>query len=318
MSRRMSAVIQASEKVVVERATRSLAPHRVVKRGVRNLEAALKTLSTPFAPPRRTAASSNSRRSRDSPRDDVSDVTLPSTFDLTDDIVSSAEGMILNARRKQAILIGIIVKLQAFCRQFLVRNRERKHQRPLLPENGTPSPRADSFKLRKQHSAAVRVQSMLRGSPSRRRFLRMRRAAVRLQAFHRWRIVYLAFQMLISVIAKTQAVYRGYVVRKCLRRLLTVRMETYRKQIFLLWQKSNTPLSYRSKFWPLIKPVGLVRLAIAESELERLWKELKLRPRLLLEKGENSGMEVLRLGERLGVRSDRYLKCLKVCCLLTA
>jgi len=302
MTRRMSAVVRASEQVVVEKATRSL--FKVTKRGVKNLESALKALSTPFVPPKRTAAASTERRTtKESPNVSVvSDVTMPSTFDLTDEVVSSAEVMILNARRKQAILIGIIVKLQRLCRQFLERKRINMPKDPIVPNT---TKREDSFRLQKQRAAAVRVQRCFKVA-------RMRRAATRIQAWRRGNSISLVMKMLISAIARTQAVCRGFVTRKQLGQLLSERMEVYRRQIFKLWQLAETPLTYRSKFWPLLKPIGFVRLAIAESELIRLWKVLSIQAPPVLDGVGSNGMEVFQRGFRFGLRNDCYSKCLRV------
>lgn len=302
----MSAVVQANEQVVVEKATRSLLT--VTKRGVKNLESALKALSTPFAPPRRTAAASTDRQTaKDSPNVSiVSDVTMPSTFDLTDDVVSSAEVMILNARRKQAILIGIIVKLQRLCRQFLERKRIHRTEEPIVP-NATE--RAERIRLQKQLAAAVRVQRCFR-------FARKRRAATRIQAWRRGNTICLATGMLVDAIVRTQAVCRGVVARKQLRQLLSERIELYRKQIFKLWQLAGTPLTYRSKFWPLLKPIGFVRLVIAENELKRLWKDLSLKPPSASDRAARNEFDALHPDYQLGIRSDCYSKCLGVSILV--
>ena len=174
MSRRMSAFVQASERVVVEKATQSLLT-TVTKRGVKNLESALKALSTPFIPPRRAGVSTPGRKTnKESPGNSiVSDVTMPSSFELTDDVVSSAEMLIWNARRKQAILIRIVVQLQRLCRQYLERMRESApQQRVHIAVNDIKQD--ESFRLlRQQLAAAARIQRGLR-------CWRMRRAAVRI------------------------------------------------------------------------------------------------------------------------------------------
>ena len=302
----MSAVVQASERVVVEKATRSVLT-KVTKRGVKNLESALKALSTPFVPPRRTAASTPSRKMRKESAGDsiVSDVTMPSTFELTEDIVTSAEMMIWNARRKQAILIGIIVKLQRLCRQYL----ERRHEDDSLLQFSMVTndfERAKSSSLLKHQTAAAgRIQRYFR-------FWRVLRAAVRIQAWRRGNTVFWAFKMLVAAISKAQAVYRGVAVRKACRKMLAYRLDVYRSQIFRLWQKADTPLSYRSKFWPLLHKVGFVRLAIAEHELKRLWKELGVQASLKLDKVGSTEMEALHLGDHLGIRNDVFSKCIRV------
>ena len=306
MSRRMSAFVQASEREVVEKATRSVLT-KVTKRGVKNLESALKALSTPFVPPRRTAASTPSRKSkRESAGDSiVSDVTMPSTFELTEEVVSSAEMMIWNARRKQAILIGILVKLQRLCRQYLERRRENGSllQGSMIVND---LERARSFRLLKhQTAAAARIQRVFR-------FWRIRHAAVRIQAWRRGNTVFWAFKILVTAISRAQAVYRGVAVRRTCRKMFVDRLDIYRIQIFRLWQKADTPLSYRTKFWPLLHKLGFVRLAIAEHELKRMWKEMGLQASLTLDKVGSTEIEALQLGDHLGIRNDVFSKCIRV------
>ena len=119
-----------------------------------------------------------------------------------------------------------------------------------------------------------------------------------------------AYQMLLAVISKVQAVARGRLVREGLSVHGKKRMNTYKKQIFYLWCRAHTPLSYRAKFWPLLKSAGLVRLAIAEQELARLWNELKIHPPSY---PKNGGAGVgLRLGATLGVSDIHHWQVLKV------
>lgn len=311
MTRRMSVSVLSSERKVVDRANLSLLAN-VTRRGVKNLEGALKALSTPFVPPSRAATFVNNRKNKQSPKgSEVSDLTLPSSFDMNEDMFSSAEGLILNARRKQAILIGIVMKVQALYRQYLSRKRKSEFLRG--PIVALPRPDEHDNRSNREIRAATMIQSFLLCITARIRFKRMQRSAIRLQAFKRWRSVFLAFQILIPRIAKVQALFRGIIVRKILKDLVAERLGIYRHHIFLLWQKADTPLSYRSKFWPLIQPNRLLRLIFAENECERLWNELKIEPPQLLQNGVMDGPDSMRAGIQLGIRNGPFLKCLKVC-----
>ena len=244
MRRRTSVLARANEHAVVEKATRSMLQNILPKRKAWNLEGALKVLSSPFhLPPQRLNSNSSHRRSSDEPavtsRDRsasaVSSVTLPSEFDPTDEVLlTTAEEVVLIARRKQAILIGILSIFQAHCREHL---------------------------RTKQH-----------------RFVSIKDAVISLQAFRRGMFVRCAFWMLRQRISQLQAHFRGYRIRRLFTVVSHVRMRLYRKLIFILWQKSYTPLSYRTQFWPVLKCVTLVRLGIAEQELVRLWNFLKIQP----------------------------------------
>jgi DENN domain-containing protein 5 len=243
MRRRTSILAGANEHAVVEKATRSLLHNILPKRRPRNLEGALKVLSSPFhLSTQRMNSNSSHHRSADAPvtsRDRsssaVSSVTLPSEFDSTDEaLLTTAEQVVLIARRKHAILIGILTTFQLYFRQHY-QNKQRV-------------------------------------------FVSIKGALVSLQAIRRGMLVRFAFWMLRQRIAQFQALFRGYRVRRLCTILTQVRMQLYKKQIFLLWQKSYTPLSYRSQFWQIFNSVSLVRLVLVEQELLRLWSLLRIQP----------------------------------------
>lgn len=321
IGRRSSVTARRGEQAVAEKATLSLLTS-VTKRGVRSLEAALKALSTPFVDsPRRPGAESRPNgHARAFPNRDrsvsvVSNVTLPSEFDMTEEIVSSAEEVVLNARRKQAILIGIIIKLQAFCRTFLTRNRHRKQLRNVRALELASSEDDDELKIR--CTAAVVIQSWRRSNDASHHFAIIRRAVVLVQARRRGVLVCLAYQMLLAVVSKVQAVSRGYVARRRLAVVIPARMNLYRKQIFWFWFQAHAPLVYRTKVWTLLKTSSFTRLALAEQELQRLWKELKIRLPQYSENGAIEQADTLRLDVLLGLSFLLYWKALKVCACIT-
>jgi IQ calmodulin-binding motif len=283
IGRRTSTLARANEQAVVEKATRSLL-NNVTKRGTRNLENALKALSSPFNPTPKRANNnpinpSNHRSqngqmpSRERSFSAFSNVTLPSDFDPVDDMaLTSAEEVVLNARRKQAILIAIVIKFQAHCRVHLLKKRLGTRIRNLQNMSSI-----DERCMEKRKNLATSIiQSWYRTYMMRRRFSRAKAAVVLFQSRRRGRVVLLAYRVLIQLVSNVQALSRGVMVRRTLAALARERMNQYKQQIVLLWNHAFTPLSYRSQFWPILNLVSYIRLTIAEQELVRLWNELRI------------------------------------------
>jgi hypothetical protein len=156
-ARKVSAMAQANEHAFVSRALRPVtstptalisgAAGSVMRRSMRNLEVAIGALSVPFTMPSSPLSLSQRARKGDGGGndtkggkvvDDGKKMVRESSMDssdtsLTDGSVSmhtggvdaeyviTAEEMVQNARRKQSILIGIMIKLQAQCRVYLAR-----------------------------------------------------------------------------------------------------------------------------------------------------------------------------------------------------
>lgn len=231
LRRRLTLAARENEQVVAKKAALSLVP-----KGSKH--ATLKALSSPFA---RWTGSDNLSGGRPDSNSDKSssDVSLPSTFPVSPEFRSSKEKLALNTRRRQAILIGAVVKLQSICRMYIVRRRRYGK----LISYGSRS------NLSLKDRAAVMIQSVTR--------------------MHRDRT---AFKTIGDLVAKVQAISRGYHVRFVLHRALARRLELYRTVIFDLWDMSFTPLSYRSTLWGHMSSISVLRLALAEEELHRLWE----------------------------------------------
>lgn len=310
MKRRSSAIAHANEQAVIEKASKSVL-RKIPKRGVRNLESALLALSRPFSSaPRRTASFDRSSASpKTSSIDDhvsvASELTLPSSFVLSPGDISSAEEFVLNARRKQAILLQIIVKLQSYCRMFLVKNgygKTRRSNRVLLRL------REGMGLSEKQCCAAIVIQSSFRAHIAKRRFFLIMKAVVCVQAHYRGRLVRLAFAILRMAALKLQSSWRGFRLRRGIQIVFKKRTQIYKLQIFRLWQHANTPLSYRTKCWEHFRVDGYVRAAIAEQELLRLWKELDI----TVPNYSRDDIEELNSCKRLGIPEGLHSKALKV------
>jgi hypothetical protein len=306
--------------------------YAATKKGVKNLETAISALSSPFSGQRATMSPRGNtsqrtmfrqrRADKSPPRQSVafSEVTMPSSIDSTFDLsmemslgVSAAEELVLNARRKQAILLAIIIKLQAHCRAFLAKGECRRLQEGYKKVRTIPSQDTETDRLKYQRDAAVRIQSFLRTYIARCIVHRRQRAVVLLQGLVHGRRTRLAYRLLLGAIRRLQARARRYIVHLRLSYLFDVRMETYRQQILLLWQPAHTSLCFRSKFWPLIKETGFLRVGLAEAELKRLWKELGINSTLYSpQNGDDYSDRALHIGTSLGIDCKTHANCLKV------
>jgi hypothetical protein len=337
-TRRGSLAVQAKEKFVLAKAMAPVvatqeALYSATKKGVKNLETAISALSSPFSGQRATMSprGNNSQRSKfrqrrtdkSPPRHSVaiSEVTMPSSIDSTFDLsmelslgASAAEELVLNARRKQAILLAIIIKLQAHCRVFLAKGQCHRLREGYKKGRTLPSLDTETDRLKYQRGAAVRIQSFFRACMARFIVYRRQRAVVLLQGLVHGRRTRFAYRLLLVAIHRLQSRARGYIVRLRLSYLFDVRMETYRQQILLLWQHAHTSLCFRSKFWPLIKETGFLRISIAEAELRRLWKELGINSTLYSpQNGDDHFDRALHIiGTRLGIDCKTHANCLKV------
>jgi IQ calmodulin-binding motif len=275
--RRASIAALRSEQAVVEKASRSLLSYGT-KRRSRNLESALKILSSPFSGiPKRTAHETGYRRTeetttfeRERSSSVVSNVTIPSEFDSATDMeLSSAEEIVLNARRKQAILMSILARFQLQCRLHLKVKRAGERMERVCWTSQENSKQRNAL-------AATFIQKWFRSHLIRQEYMRKKKLILLLQAQNRGIKVRLAYQLLLFSITHLQAVCRGYVTRSIIASLATDRMNTYKHQIFALWNIASTPLTYRAQFWQIFRANTLLRLHLTEQEIVRLWKELNI------------------------------------------
>lgn len=162
------------------------------------------------------------------------------------------------------------------------------------------------------------VQSFTRAFRKRLGFSLFKDSVIALQKIHRGRVVRLAYNVLLASIRKVQAACRGFAVRKSLAFVFEVRMDTYRKQIFQLWKQSYTPLSYRTKFWPLMRENRIVLVALAEQEISRLWQELGIEKLVSgtsngTSNGKSCRSRALDVSVQLGIADMVHREALKVC-----
>ena len=256
----------------------------------------------------------------------------------------AAQSMLVNARRIKGVLLTVICKFQAIRRMHMDRRKYLRFLRALrflqyqwrrhVPEGLAEVDELDrarhsvvkiqrlvrafllSLDFRKNRAAVAFIQRWYRGAACRKRIKSLERACKRIQTLVRSRRAQFGLRLLRKMIGKAQARGRGYLTRKRIMSLNQLKMMRYREQIFSLWCRAHTPLTYRTKFWPMISDhCGFLRLRIAESELERLW--------IVLEVDFNSGSfrnlnvhdndtEELRLAKLLGITDHTYWRYLKV------
>ena len=231
------------------------------------------------------------------------------------EIISSAEKLVMDARRKQSILIGLFAGFQM---------RQKHIRGSLLPCNSFEASmealglaalsKAKRLEI-SAYDAACMVQPSFRGYLVRRAVGRAKSVAIRTQALARSRRTRWVFHVFRRTLIRLQASIRGFVVRKLVANVVESRLEVFRKHIFSLWQRDFTPLTYRSNFWFTIQYSGLLQLGIAEDEVRRLWRILKIQLPVLDPNRDMSGSEAhasLTLARRLRVRVRVHMLVLEV------
>ena len=315
-ARRASISAQASEQALVTRALRPViktpsAINKVTRKGVRSLESAIGALSSPFVTsaiektPRKPRH--RSRKSTGSVDESVfSDVTMSEVMDISDDVMSTAEEIVLSCRRRQSILIGIFIKLQAAGRAYLVQEAMK------LPTGRSSTTDSLDPAERRLSAHASRIQSIARLAKVRRQYTLSRQSAKRIQAAWRGHRVVFAYAVFRQTMAKAQAVCRGFVVRISMARLIETRMTLYREHVFILWRTASTSLAFRTKFWPYLATNRILNMVVAENEIQRLWKELQIKAPSTKQSFDHESNRSLFLGSMLGVSDSVHRRCTMV------
>jgi len=318
MTRRVSVAMQRGERAVFTRAKAPLARQgsnliAATKRGARTLEHAISALSSPFAnlkdPGEVSARRGAERLSNGTNRVSVaSGVTVPSELGLSMENGISAEEVVLNARRKQAILLGIIISFQ---RLYRMRNGG---VAPARQFGGVLCEQFDQISREvREWGAASNIQTCYRVYRMRSSIRRIRLAAARLQALARSHRARYAYGLVRQAVLMSQARCRGFIARRRLSTLIKGSLLRFRNHICLLWMKSNTSLCYRTKLWALIRKNGVLPFVLAEEEILRLWIECQVQPPAGTQNGENEDDDyVLLTGRRLGVSTRTYYRLRKV------
>lgn len=253
--------------------------------------------------------------------------------------LSKADTIMMNARRKQSILLDLVIALQATWRMYITRKhysdfrkalvhlqRCFRHNPTLEAMGGRLSSNvrlvhilaiqrdARRFLARKMMEkskrAVVTLQCTARGHVARRRFTRQKVSALIIQKHFNGRRDRFAYNMLRIMICKVQACIRGFHVRRTLQLIFESRMALYRREIVALWQASHVPLSLRTKLWPAFSSAaGFARLRLAESELKRMWQTLGIE---FEKKGLGVSDETTKLAKLIGIDTKNYCACQEV------
>lgn len=233
-------------------------------------------------------------------RDDSSN----SSDSLPESIViplSRSETIIINARRKQAILLDVIIKIQAAWRMYLIRKQYTVGRKP----------RKGGLNSR----SAIQIQRHFRSYIARCRFKKVRGAVILVQSFLRGSKAAILYTLVIKLIAKGQAGVRGFLVRRRMAQVCVGKMMVYRQQIFLLWKTACSPLSFRTKFWPTIaSDKSFAQLRLCESEIRRLVEKCGLS----VDSPDSFSDTITRTAEMLGLDNSVYVMSMQIAKSLSA
>lgn len=251
--------------------------------------------------------------------------------------LSKAQTIMIHARRKQSILLDLVIKLQAQWRSYVTRKQYNRLKTAIVRlqrrcratrgiralKSDQPEPRLPSTSIVtiqsacrrfcarrvaiRRRKAAVNIQRRLAGFTLKRRFVRKRASAVLLQKHIRGRRDRTLFGVTILLISRLQARMRGFILRRKVALVLQQTMKLYREEIVSLWQESHVPLSLRTNFWKqLVSKETFARLRVAENELRRMWRTLSIE---LDGKGLNVSDTTTSLADSLGIDTTNYRIC---------
>jgi len=130
--------------------------------------------------------------------------------------------------------------------------------------------------LREQIALVVKIQSALRALSARKKYTRMYRLVLWLQATYRAGDHRKKFLETTGRLRKVSAVMRGLLARIHDGRRREALFLQYRHQLILLWKLEHTTLHYRSLFWIMIRVPTYLHLAILRDELYRLYTSVGL------------------------------------------
>lgn len=281
-SKKFNSKMKKSQNEFFKNALKPLATPKAIaaaaKQGARDLESTLSALSIPAIKRQEKTDISGKEKLSSS----VGNVKTLSTADM----------IMMDARRKQVILLDFIVQIQAHCRRFLVRNyyvrnkyeiieakwESQQHVRRQLEEKGSISiqrfvrMRLAMSQKRRMLKSIVTIQSKQRSFSKRKRWVLMKDSAIVIAKFVKARRAQIPFKELRRVVTTVQSRVRGVLVRSRMQKMMRQKMDLYTTQIFVLWTYLHVSLIFRAKLWPQISGGNnFLSLRLAESELQRLW-----------------------------------------------
>ena len=223
--------------------------------------------------------------------------------------LSKIDTIVLNSRRKQMLVLNVLVVLQACWRGYLARktlSSLKTSESSAL--NDRIKEEESRIKSRQQRAAAVRIQTAHRRLSASTRWQNTRRSVVMIQSRIRSRRAQLLYIEMRMMIIKVQSTIRGWKSRTRIRRLTKSLISMYNRHIPTFWIQTQTALTLRAKLWCSLTQEQQVYLnvGLAQRELERLWTLLGLD----LKTSSNLTDGISNDCDRLGVDSKTYRICL--------
>lgn len=182
-------------------------------------------------------------------------------------------------RKKYRFTVKAIINLQMFFRGHHFRVRYGSTFKGMNKKAVEIQRVVRAFSVRRKKEKMLRSATLLTQLIgvflAKRRFKKLKRAVTVVTSHVRARFDRFVYLVLVrGMIIKLQARVRGMLKRERVSSLRRERIVCYRAQIFDLWRRASTPLSYRTKFWKLINKNTFLHLALHEEELARLWNFL--------------------------------------------
>ena len=297
--------LQQTQQEIVNKAMKPLllAPSAMMaaaRRSAKDLETALNSLSPSIPSTReKDVGSGKNKKARKKPIP-VSTTNISPSKKPPVSTLSRAEALILNARRKQGILLVIIVTIQACWRRHVAQSKYIQLRRAiiLLQRTFRLACRVKLERLARRRRRIIMVQSLARrllarkekriklgsvyvmqrwsrGRAVRIRFSALRHAATTAQALARRRRAQYTYFLTRNLIALVQARVRGMLVRRQVHAIMDQRMDVYKRSLFALWHKAHVSLAFRTKIWSVVwLNWNFLSCRVVENELTRLWELL--------------------------------------------
>lgn len=134
---------------------------------------------------------------------------------------ATAQQQVLAARRKQAVLIDIIITIQAYCRMHITLRRYKEHRQALINlqrRSRRTSPEKEQQAFRDTVECAIMIQSLARLNSARKQYESLRRSTITVQSLMRGVVARQNYQKLKAALL-LQRWIRGSLIRCYLSRL---------------------------------------------------------------------------------------------------
>ncbi|ETM37585.1 hypothetical protein L914_15878 [Phytophthora nicotianae] len=125
-------------------------------------------------------------------------------------------------------------------------------------------------KYQKQRVALVKLQFMARGFIVYARYRRMYRGFCCLQALWRGSFFKRSYKNLKYQVIRAQCRIRGFLSRKRTTKWKIGMLDEVRRKVYDLWERCDTPLLYRSKFWLTFNRIDFFTIGVYHEEETRL------------------------------------------------